>query len=222
MGYNYSRKFEKEDSIAKAVGMDLPVSTKHCIEICNWIRNKRLEHAISMLEDVVKEKRNLPFKRFNKGVGHKREGMAGRYPKKACTEVMKVLKLVGTNAQFKGLNTPSLEIIHVCAHKAATPPHYGRFFGRVTKRTHVEVVVEEKEKAPKEKKTEVKAKKKEKTEKKPAEEVKTKKKEEKPKEKKEIKPEEEKPKEKVEKKLSSESEKGLEKSKTSQKEEIKK
>lgn len=155
MAYKYSKKFEKEDNLAKAVGMDLPVSTKHCIEICSWIRNKKLQNAINMMEKVIKEERSLPFKRFNKGVGHKKEGMAGRYPKKACTQVLKLLNTINANAQFKGLNTSSLEIIHMCAHKASTPWHYGRFFRRKMKRTHVEVVVEEKEKAPK-KQTEAK------------------------------------------------------------------
>ena len=154
MVYSYSKKLEKEDHIAKAVGLDLPLSTKHCIEICNWIRGKNLDAAISMLEDVVKEKRSLPFRRFNKGLGHKRDGMAGRYPKKACGEIIKLLKSAGANAQFKGLNASSLTITHICTQQAPKSWHYGRFFRRVMKRAHVEVMVEEKEKAEKKQKRE--------------------------------------------------------------------
>ncbi len=67
--------------------------------------------------------------------------------------MLKLLDAAEANAQFKGLNTSLLHIAHLCAHRAGAPVHPGRR-GRTMKRTHVEVVVEEKPEAKKEQKEE--------------------------------------------------------------------
>ena len=143
--YNYSKKIEAEENIAKAVGISLPISTKQSIEICNFIRRKTLEKAKQIMVDVINKKIAVPFKKFSDNIGHKRGKIAaGRYPKKSCGEILKLLESVEANAQFKGLNTSNLVIIHMCAQKAARPWHYGRQRRRKMKRTNIEVIVEEK------------------------------------------------------------------------------
>jgi hypothetical protein len=104
------------------------------------------------LEAVVAMKEAIPYRRFNMDVGHKPGMAAGRYPVKACTAILALVKSAEANAQFKGLHSSNLYLVHVCAHKAARPMRYGRQRGRQAKRTHVEVVLQErvaKKKEPK-------------------------------------------------------------------------
>ena len=142
-------KFNKE-LMARAMARDAGVSAKTSIEICNYLRNRKLAQAKILLQEVLGMKRAIPFKRFTDGVGHRRGKIAsGRFPQKASSVMLKLLESVETNAQMKGLNTGQLKIIHICAHRAQSPSHYGRAPGREFKRTHIEVVVQE---APEEKK----------------------------------------------------------------------
>jgi large subunit ribosomal protein L22 len=143
MRYNYSSKYDKEN-MARVVGRSLPISTKFSIEVCSFIRNKKTSEAKEMLKKVLEKKRAVPFKRFNKDLSHKRKIGPGRYPVKIVGEVIKLLESVEANAQFKGLNTSDLQICHINAHAASRPWHYGRKRRRKSKRTHLEIVVEEK------------------------------------------------------------------------------
>ncbi len=129
---------------AKAVGKNLSISTKNAIEICSFIRGKSLQKAKEILERVIEKKQAIPFKRFTEGAGHKK-GLAGggKFPVKACAEILNILKLAEANASYKGLNTASLVLKHVKADKASKPIRYSRHRGRLMKRTHVEVIVEE-------------------------------------------------------------------------------
>ena len=115
MKTNYTIISEKEHS-ARAMALDLPISTKQSIEICSAIRSKPLEKAKEILKRVIKLKTPIPFKRFKLNVGHKRGPLAaGRYPIKASEYILKLLNQVETNAQDKGLNTDNLVIKHIKA-----------------------------------------------------------------------------------------------------------
>jgi len=150
---------------AKAMGRDLPISPKVSIEICNFIRGRELENAISVLKRVQEKIEAVPYKRFPNGAGHKpgKSMAAGRYPIKASTEFLKLLDNAKANASNQGL-TGTLKITHIAANRA-NEPFRQRAKERVTfKRTHVEVIVTEDKTEKKEKKAKpVKA---EKTEKK--------------------------------------------------------
>ncbi|MFT4305007.1 MAG: 50S ribosomal protein L22, partial [Candidatus Woesearchaeota archaeon] len=159
MVYKYSTKITEH--MAKAVLVADAISTKHSIEICNMIRGLPLSKAKQLLKEVIEMKRAVPFKRFNDNVGHRKGMGPGRYPNKAATKILQLLNSVEANAEVKALDKEILEIKHICAHIASRPMRYGRHRGRVSKRTHVEVVVHEssklKEKKPKkEKKVETK------------------------------------------------------------------
>lgn len=138
--------------MARAVGVALPISYKHSYEICNFIKHKNLADAKKMLQDVVEKKIAVPYKRFDFDLAHKRKIGPGRYPEKTSLEFIKLLESVEANAQFKGLNTSNLVIVHLSAHKAAKAWHYGRLSRRRMKRTNVEVCVEEKTKKAEDKK----------------------------------------------------------------------
>jgi large subunit ribosomal protein L22 len=157
--HNYAMQMENEEHIAKAVGRSLPISTKHCIEVCSFIRKKPLKLAKEMLNRVIKKEMAVPFRRFTE-IGHKPgKGIAsGRYPEKAAGQILDLLDSVEANAQFKGLNTSNLFIEHICAHRAGNQMHYGRR-GRMMKKTSIEVIVRESKLEQKENKNKTETKK---------------------------------------------------------------
>ena len=166
MGYKYSVQGFDKDHMARAVGVSLPISTKQSIEICNYIRNKTVERAKQMLSEVIEMKKAVPFNRFNRDMGHKPGIAAGRYPIKACSHILDLVKQVEANAQFKGLNTSLLVISHINAQGASRPYKGGRKRA-IPKRCHVEIAVQEmpekakedkKKSAPKKKEDNVKEK----------------------------------------------------------------
>lgn len=128
--------------VATAKALDLSVSTKHCIEICRSLRYKKTSFAKKFLEDVADLKKAVPFRRFNKDLGHKAGMSSGRFPRNAAKEILKLINSVEANAQVKGLNSSNLKITKILANKAAIPLTGGRH-RTGTKRTHVEVEVRE-------------------------------------------------------------------------------
>jgi len=147
---NYAYKPEDETKAAKAMGYEMPISFKHAVEICRAIRGKKIEEARKLLEEVVEMRRPLPFKRHKKKVAHKRgleKWYAGRYPQKAAKYVLKVLRNLEANAEYKGLDVGNLIIVHAQAQKGRVIQRYmPRAFGRATPRfqqlTTVELVAE--------------------------------------------------------------------------------
>lgn len=143
MGYKYSANTEQNE--AKAAGIAMPVSFKQSVEVCSYIRGKGLRASINALNRVVEGLSAVPYRRYNRGGTGHRPGMAtGRYPKNTCTEIIKLLEDVQANAQHKGLNANKLVIRSISAQKAAKQFHYGRKRRTKMKRTHIEVVVKEK------------------------------------------------------------------------------
>jgi len=183
-----------EENTATVNGRDLNISTKHSIEICNFIRGKNLLKSKAFLEMVIAKKKAVPFKRYKGDVGHKpgRTG-PGRYPEKASKVILGLLESLEVNAQNKGLDTAALYLKEVVPNRAAGVWHYGRQRRRKMKLSHIFLLAEEavkkeekkakKEEAKEPKKEEVKEVKKVKEEKPKKEEVKEVKKvkEEKPK-----------------------------------------
>jgi large subunit ribosomal protein L22 len=131
----YSAKFDPANT-AKAMAHELNVSPKHCIEILREIRGKKLSVAKTYLEDVIAKKKSVPFKRFNRNVGHKRHQSgwdAGRYPVKACGEILTVIKNAEANAEYKGLDTDNMRVIHAASKRGrVTHGMMPRAMGRAT------------------------------------------------------------------------------------------
>ena len=141
-GYTF-RNYDKEH-MARAVGVALPVSFKQSVEVCRFIKYKNVADAKKMLNEVIEKKRAVPFKRFDFDLSHKKKIGPGRYPEKTSEEMIRLIEDAEANAQFKGLNTSNLVIIHMSAHKAGKAWHYGRQSRRRMKRTNIEIIVEEK------------------------------------------------------------------------------
>jgi large subunit ribosomal protein L22 len=145
--------FNEEDKAktAKSVGRSLKISPKHAVEICRELRGKNLENAKVYLEEVISMDKPVPFKRHNKKVGHRR-GLngwpSGRYPVKAATQILKVLENAEANAEYKGLDTENLKIMHISSHRGFvirgwTPRAFGRASPFNTPTTHVQIVLGE-------------------------------------------------------------------------------
>lgn len=143
MKMKYATAYD-EKKMARAMGIALKVSMKKTVELCNFIRGKGLAEAVRLLENVSSEKLAIPFKRYAKGgTGHKPGMGPGRYPKKACFEVIKLLRQAEANARNKGIDATKLVVKNVLAKKGAAAWHFGRQRRRRMKSTHVEVVVAE-------------------------------------------------------------------------------
>lgn len=143
------------EKTARAAGRSLQISPKHAVEICRELRGMYLDDAKEYLEEVIEKKRAVPFKRHNKKVGHRR-GLngwaAGRYPVKAANEVLHVLQNAEANAEYRGMDTENLKIIHISSHRGYIIRGYiPRAFGRATPfntpTTHLQVVLGEAENA---------------------------------------------------------------------------
>ena len=149
-------------------GRNMPISTKHAIEISNAIRGKSVKASKEFLGKVLEKKVAVPFKRFNFDLGHKKGRIAaGRFPQKSTQHVLQLLNTLEANASNKGLDAESLYIKTIIPNKASTPQHSGRHTRRKMKRTHLEIIGEEliekkttkeskKQEQPKEQKKEVK------------------------------------------------------------------
>ena len=148
---NYAYTDDDKSKTAKALGRSLKISPKHAVEICNKIRGMKIEKAEAYLEDVIEMKTAVPFKRHNKKVGHRR-GIGGwptgRYPVKAAKQILDILKNAEANAEYKGLDTENLKIMHISSHRGYvirgwTPRAFGRASPFNTPTTHVQIVLGE-------------------------------------------------------------------------------
>jgi len=150
MEFKYSQKLEDESKLAKGMGVGLNMSFKHSVTVCDRIRNMELSKAINLLELVILKERPIPFKRFRTGVGHRRgdgKETIAKYPKKAASEVLKVLRNVEANADYKGLDTEKLKLTHIEAHKGARRRRIkprGRWKLWRTELVHIQAIAKEK------------------------------------------------------------------------------
>ncbi len=141
----YAYRPKDELNSAKAMGYEMDISFKHAVEICRAIKGKRVDDAIKFLEEVIEMKRVVPFKKHKKKVAHKslEKWYAGRYPVKASKNILKVLKNLKANAEYKGLEIDRLFITHAQAKKGRVLKRYTpRAFGRATPRFKVLTTVE--------------------------------------------------------------------------------
>ena len=137
------------DVTVKASGRELRISPKNAREVCAAIKGMKLDEAREFLEQVIRKKKAVPFKRFKKKLPHRRglqKAAAGRYPVKAAQKILSVLERAEANANFKGLDVENLRVIHAAAYPGMKIKRYiPRAMGRATPRfetlCHVEIVL---------------------------------------------------------------------------------
>ena len=76
-----------EDNSAIVNGTFVNASFKHAVEICKFVRGKKLNSAIGLLKRVEKEEIAVPMTRFKKTIPHKPGIGPGRYPVKASKAI---------------------------------------------------------------------------------------------------------------------------------------
>jgi len=134
-----------EENSALVIGLDLPISTKHSIEICNFIRNKNIVEAKKDLNLVLEKRLAIPLRRFHDSRGHRRGHVGpGFFPEKATREILRLILSLEANVRQKGMNYEQVYLSSVITNKASRPLHHGRQGRRVMKRTHIRIMAAEK------------------------------------------------------------------------------
>jgi len=128
---NAKKEIKERKTEAVVNGKDLPISTKHAVAICNFIRNKNVDVAVYNLEQVLKFKKPVPMRGE---IPHRKGIMSGRYPIKATAEFIKLLKSLKANAMVNELELEKYKIF--CKANIASRP-YKRFGTGRFKRSHV-------------------------------------------------------------------------------------
>lgn len=135
--------------IAEATGKNLSISKKHAREILKFVKGMEVNKAINQLERVIAQKTAVPFKRFNKKIGHRPGIGAGRYPKKASEAIINTLKSAKNNALNKGLQEEKLIIkegivMMDVSKRKRVRTHKGSYTGSM-KLTSIKLILTEKE-----------------------------------------------------------------------------
>jgi large subunit ribosomal protein L22 len=124
---------EKKKTEAVVNGRNLPVSLKHAIALCNFIRDRDIDRAIGLIEDASKMKIAVPMRGE---IPHRKGMMSGRYPQKAAGIILKLLKSLKANAIVNELELEKYKIY--CSPNSASRP-YRRFGQGRFKRVHLTI-----------------------------------------------------------------------------------
>jgi len=149
-GYTY--RDEPGVTVARARGIELPISPKKTYEVLNAIRGLPVDRARSILEGVLALERPIPFRRYNQETAHKKATGPGRYPKKVAKNVLRLLESAEENAEYEGLDTDRL-FVRVASsargriRKASMPRAQGRGTQWNEQTTNIEIVLAERKEA---------------------------------------------------------------------------
>lgn len=127
---------KKDEAIAR--GVSLPISKKHSMYISTFIKNKKIDDAISDLQQVIKMKRAVPFKGE---IPHRKGNIErGRYPVTAASYFINLLKGLKGNVITNQMELEDTRIYFASASWAARPMRRG---GVKAKRTNVVIKAKE-------------------------------------------------------------------------------
>lgn len=137
-------KIKKDEAFVNV--QNAPVSTKESMAICKFIKFKKIDDAIADLEQVVALRKAIPMK----GEIPHRHGkiMAGRFPRNASLEFIRLLKSLKGNSNANLIDEP---IIAEAIPNIGQRP-FGRFGKVRRKRTHIFIKAIEQTKLKQEKK----------------------------------------------------------------------
>jgi large subunit ribosomal protein L22 len=150
--YSYAfPQFDKTKHVRAAL-REKNISPKHSREVALAIKGSSIEKAREFLENVISRKVAVPYRRYNSEVAHRsniRDGFsAGRFPKKAAKEFLKLLDNLESNAEYKGMDLDRLRILSAVVHKGTklerfTPRAMGRTSPKIGTLVHIELVAKE-------------------------------------------------------------------------------
>jgi large subunit ribosomal protein L22 len=141
------KKVEPKDRIARVYFKNIPISTKHSMDLCRFIKNKNPTKSIQLLEQVLNQRIALPMRgEIPHRKGKIGKNPQGRYPTKSTKYFIKALKNLIANAKVKTMDVEKLNVYLAKADFASRPVRATRLgFGpKKFKRTHF--IIEAKEK----------------------------------------------------------------------------
>jgi large subunit ribosomal protein L22 len=147
MEYSFNRNRE---GLAFAHMKDINASFKDLSIVCDTIRYKNVQQAMTILDKVSEGDMPVLYNKYNKYMGSRHElgGRKGRYPMKCARIVRKVLMNAIANAENKGEDPDNMFIVHATANKTMILPRIapkgelrlGHNMGRgSTRRTNLEL-----------------------------------------------------------------------------------
>jgi large subunit ribosomal protein L22 len=149
-GYAF-QNYDKSRHVRASI-REKDISHKHAREIALAIKGRSIEKARDLLQNVISRKEAIPYRRYNNEVAHRsniRDGFfAGRFPKKAASEFLRILDNLESNAEYKGMDIDSLRIVSAAVHQGAKlkrfqPRAMGRSSPKFDTLVHVELVAQE-------------------------------------------------------------------------------
>ncbi len=144
MTHPFNSMYEKDKHVL-VISHNRRISMKDAREIGNAIKGKSLSNAINFLEKVIKLKQPIEFRRYTEGAGHKK-GLrhGGRYPVNASKEIVKLLRIMAKNAEYKGFDVDNVYIKYFVVSKGFRfyRPRRIRFRPQKSKSTNVYILGE--------------------------------------------------------------------------------
>ena len=145
-GYTY--RDEPGVNVARARGLEVPISPKKTYEVLNAIRGLPVDRARTILEDAVALRRAIPFRRYNQETAHHVGVGPGRYATKVAQNVLKVLANAEENAEYEGMDTDRLFVKVASSargriRRANMPRAHGRATAWNEQTTNIEIVLAE-------------------------------------------------------------------------------
>jgi large subunit ribosomal protein L22 len=145
-GYTY--RDEPGTNVARARGVELPISPKKTYEVLNAIRGLPIDRARTVLEEAIALHRAIPFRRYNQETAHHRGTGPGRFAVKVAKNVLKVLENAQENAEYDGLDADRLYVKVAASargqiRRASMPRAHGRATAWNEQTTNVEIVLAE-------------------------------------------------------------------------------
>jgi large subunit ribosomal protein L22 len=149
-GYTY--RDESGVNVARARGIEVPISPKKTYEVLNAIRGLPVERARTVLEDAVALRKAIPFRRYNQETAHHTGTGPGRYATKVARNVLKVLQNAEENAEYEGLDADRLYVKVAASargriRRATMPRAHGRATAWNEQTTNIEIVLAERKEA---------------------------------------------------------------------------
>ncbi len=150
-GYTY--RAEPGLNVARARGIELPISPKKTYEVLNAIRGLPVDRARTVLEDAIEMRHAIPFRRYNQETAHHTGTGPGRYAIKVAKNVLAVLDNARENAEYDGLDADRL-FVKIAAsargqiRRGSMPRAHGRATQWNEQTTNIEIVLAERKEAP--------------------------------------------------------------------------
>jgi len=149
-GYTYRE--ESGVNVARARGIEVPISPKKTYEVLNAIRGLPLDRARTVLEDAAALRRAIPFRRYNQETAHHIGVGPGRYATKVVKNILKILENAEENAEYEGMDADRLYVKVAASgrgriRKASMPRAHGRATPWNEQTTNIEIVLAERKEA---------------------------------------------------------------------------